>query len=525
MSHGSVFLALAPLILPLVLAAASDCGTRAATGETSGALDGGGSNASETGANGGATDAGDGAAVDTGQAGAAEAGTTTDAAGATDAGSLPPIDRSAATIYSVFPEIYSAAGNLAAVTADLPRIHGLGFDVLYLLPVTPLGQPTGSHPAFGSPYCVHDYFAINPAFGDASDLLALVRSAHALGMHVVLDEVLNHTAWDSALLTQHPEYYLHSDGNPTNVGSIEEAFTYADVAQLDYKTPGNGLAQYIAGMLTYWIQTFDVDGFRFDTADNPYGAGRMIPASFWQGLRPQLESVKPGLFMLGEEEDPDLAEAPFDLDYGWTLQGLYGAGGLRQVATGSSATLLEAAWNAQKTGYPAAMRHMTLLQDWDLDLDLKLYGGAPGTMAAATFAFTIDGLPMLLAGEEVGNDASGVNTHTVIDWTGPNAASFAPFYESLLALRNGSTALQQGSVTWVSNTAPAQVVSYTRSDATATFLVLINFSGTTQTGTVSAPAASGWTDLSPTGSPGGLTHAQPSAFSLAAYDFAVFRAK
>jgi glycosidase len=280
-------------------------------------------------------------------------------------------------------------------------------------------------------------------------------------------------------------------------------------------------------MLTYWIKTYDVDGFRFDTADNPYGSGRMITSAFWKAMAAQLATVKPGLLLLGEEEDPDLAEAPFELDYGWALQGLYGAGGLRQVASGGgSATLIEQAWTAQATGYPAGMRHMTLLQDWDLDEDLKLYGGVPSTLAAATFAFTIDGLPLLFSGEEVGNDNSGVNTHTVIDWSSPNAATFTPFYKSLLALRKGSSALQQGAVTWVGNSSASSVVSYTRSDASATFLVTINFSGTAASGTVSAPTtANGWTDVSPAGSPGGTKHAAPPALSLEAFDFAVFRAK
>jgi cyclomaltodextrinase len=438
---------------------------------------------------------------------------------------LGPIDLTTARIYSVFPPIYSQAGTLAAVTADLPRIRDLGFNVLYLLPVTPLGQPIGAHPAFGSPYCVHDYEAVNPALGTQADLVSLVRTAHALGMHVILDEVLNHTSWDNTLITEHPEYYLHNDGNPQNTSSIEEAFTFADVAQLDYKTPGNGLAAYMAHMLSTLVTTYDVDGFRFDTADSPYGAGRMIPATFWQGLRTQLEATKPGLVMLGEEEDPDLADAPFGLDYGWNLQGVFGPGGLQQVARGGNPSLLEQAWNGQKTAYPTAMLHMTLMQDWDLDEDLELYGGAPNTMAAATFAFTIDGVPLLFNGEEVGNDTSGVNTHAVIDWNGPNAAAFGAFYKALLALRSGSSALAQGRVTWVDNTIPAAVVSYKRTDATAAFLILINFSGAAVTGTVSGVGDETWTDVSPTGSPGGSLHVSPPAVSLKAFDFAVFRAK
>jgi glycosidase len=464
-----------------------------------------------------AADASDGAPADAG-------GDAPDAAPSPDAGSLPPLDLASAAIYAVYPSIFSASGKLADVTAQLPRIRGLGFDVLWLMPLTPIGHPTAGHPASGSPYCVHDYTTVNPDYGTSADLVTLVKTAHALGLRVIVDEVLNHTAWDNPLVTQHPEYYLHSDGNPQNVASIEQAFTFTDVAQLDYKSQ-NGLATYATQMLSTWLTTYDLDGFRFDTADAPYGDGRMIPATFWQALRTSLEVVKPGVLMLGEEQDPALAGAPFELDYGWTLQGQYGPGGLKQVAGGADATLLQSAWSAQKSGEPATMQHMTLLQDWDMDEDLTMYGGPAQTMAAATFDFTIDGVPLLFNGEEVGNDQSGNNTHTPIDWTGPHAAAFTSFYTSLLALRNGTTALRHGAVGWVGNSAPAHVVSFTRSDASGTCLVIVSFSGSPITGTVSAPAASGWTDVSPVGSPGGHAHATPPALSLAPYDFAVFEAK
>ncbi len=124
-----------------------------------------------------------------------------------------------------------------------------------------------------------------------------------------------------------------------------------------------------------------------------------------------------------------------------------------------------------------------------------------------------------------GNDDSGVNTHTVIDWRSSNASKFTAFYESLLALRNGSTALQQGATMFLSNSDEGQVVTYTRSDSTGTFLVAINFSGGSVSGSIGAPAESGWTDVSPSGSPGGTSHPAPPSLSLGAHDFAVFRAR
>ena len=126
-------------------------------------------------------------------------------------------------IYCVYPEIFSSSG-FQGVTAQLSRLKSLGVNVIWLMPVTPVGQPYNGHPAFASPYAAHDYYAVNPNYGTGADLTTLVNTAHSLGMKVILDEVLNDTSWDNALTTEHPEYYLHSDGNPDNPNSEEEAF-------------------------------------------------------------------------------------------------------------------------------------------------------------------------------------------------------------------------------------------------------------------------------------------------------------
>jgi glycosidase len=503
-------------------------------GQAGGANGHAGSNANGgqgAGANGGASAAGVGGTTLGNGGGSADGGGTTigggtSGGGSAGSGSVGPIDHDRATLYAVYPQLYSQAGNFAAVTSDLPRIHDLGFSVLYLMPVTPLGKAVGSHPNVNSPYCVLDYRAINPAFGTAADLTALVKTAHGLGMQVILDEVLNHTSWDNALITQHPEFYVHTDNDTANPNTIQAPDAFPDVAQLDYKTTSNGLAAYMEDMLTYWVETFDVDGFRFDTADNPYGDSRMITLDFWKELRVKLLAAKPGLFMLGEAEDPDLIGTVFDADYGWKLDGIYDSG-LQQVASGGDAmsTMKQALLN-QTTGFPGATRHMTLLQTWDLDEDLKIYGGVPNTLAAATFNFTFSGLPMLFNGEEVGNDNSSKNTHTVINWKSANAASFTSFYRSLLALRNANTALQQGDFAWLDNSAASKVVSFSRSDSAAQFVVVINFSNSPITGTLtSPPSAASWRDVSPIGSPGGTSHTALPNFSLEAYDFAVFSSK
>jgi len=247
-------------------------------------------------------------------------------------------------------------------------------------------------------------------------------------------------------------------------------------------------------------------------------------------LRQKLLAQKPGLFLLGESEDPELTAVVFDADYGWKVWGQY-ATGLQQVAKDGADAMsnmkaaLAVQAPGQMTGFLPATRHMTLTQTWDADVDLKIFGGVPNTMAAAVFNFTFTGLPMISAGEEVGNDQGQYNSHTVVSWAGPNAAAFTPFYKSLLALRNANSALQQGDFAWLDNSSPQHVLSFVRSDASAKLIVVENFSSAPVTGTLTSPPSGSWKDVTPSGSPGGSAHTAPPSFSLKAWDFEVFRSE
>ena len=134
---------------------------------------------------------------------------------------------SSSVIYCIYPSIFSAEGDFAGVTAQLGRLKNLGVTVIWLMPVTPIGHAINGHPAIDSPYCVHDYFAVNPRYGSKADLRFLVTAAHKCGIKIILDEVLNHSSWDNALITLHPEYYAHSDGDSKNPASIKQALTTA----------------------------------------------------------------------------------------------------------------------------------------------------------------------------------------------------------------------------------------------------------------------------------------------------------
>lgn len=114
--------------------------------------------------------------------------------------------REDAVIYEVNMRTFSNGGNFAGVTQRLDSLKVLGVNVIYLMPIYPLGILKG----INSPYCVKDYKTINPEFGNLSDLRAIVDGAHSKNMSVILDWVGNHTSWDHTWIGAHKDWYLQN---------------------------------------------------------------------------------------------------------------------------------------------------------------------------------------------------------------------------------------------------------------------------------------------------------------------------
>lgn len=191
-------------------------------------------------------------------------------------------------IYSVFVRNYSQEGTFEAVRRDLDRIQSLGVDMIWLMPIHPLGEK-GRKGVLGSPYAIRDYRAVNPEFGTVEDFRRLVDEIHSRGMKCIIDVVYNHTAPDSWLAENHPEWFYHKpDGSFGNrIGD------WTDIIDLDYSRPG--LWDYQIETLKQWATI--VDGFRCDVAS-------LIPLEFWLKARREVEKVHPGCFWLAESVEP-----------------------------------------------------------------------------------------------------------------------------------------------------------------------------------------------------------------------------
>ena len=197
-----------------------------------------------------------------------------------------------AVVYEIFPRQFSQKGDFAGITGRLDELKALGVDVLWLMPVHPLGRLKAKG-SIGSPYAVQDYYGVNPDYGTKDDLHRLIDGAHARGMKVIIDMVANHTAWDSVMMSN-PRYYKQDKEGHV----IPPNPDWTDVAGLNYGNPET--RRYMSDMMQYWVREFQLDGFRCDAAGE-------VPTDFWEQLRQDLDKVRPGPLPPGGERQ---ARAP-----------------------------------------------------------------------------------------------------------------------------------------------------------------------------------------------------------------------
>ena len=407
-----------------------------------------------------------------GVAGSAMAASTVHQSATTPA----PSWTSNAVVYEVNVRDYSEAGTLNAVTDDLPRLQALGVNILWLMPIYPVGQ-LNAKGSMGSPYAVRDYKGINPDMGNAADLHALISAAHADGMHVVLDWVANHSAWDNAWITEHKDWYTQdSNGNvlpPNN--------DWTDVADLNYDNAG--LRSAMIDAMKYWVTDFDVDGFRCD-----YAAG--VPTDFWNDATAQLRAAKSSLWFLAEDQgESDKLTAAFDSDYGWSFKDtLYKLGNGSEYAFDFVNEVSSLGYDYSRKGtFPMLFITNHDENSWTGSLT-SLYGTGAKTMAV--LSFTALGIPLIYNGQEVDSDRRlQFFEKDVVDWNFDSTRSktAVAFYTKLIKLKHKNSALNAGLNRLSFKALEASSIwttAYRRSNGTNKVYVVANLSAKSHTTTV-----------------------------------------
>lgn len=318
-------------------------------------------------------------------------------------------------MYSVFVRNYSEEGTFEGVRRDLQRIKDLGTDIIWLMPIHPLGEKARKG-TLGSPYAIKNYREINPEFGTLEDFKRLVDDIHSLGMKCIIDVVYNHTSPDSWLSENHPEWFYHKpDGSFGNrVGD------WTDIIDLDYSN--RDLWDYQIETLKMWAEI--VDGFRCDVAS-------LVPLEFWLKARGEVEKVRENCIWLSESiehgfiryirsqgmtalSDSEIYQA-FDVAYEYDVAGEFIDYLLKKRTLADYAKAI----NLQETIYPDNYVKLRFLENHDRPRAHQLIADEKTLRVWTAFLYFQKGMTLIYNGQEVGaKHLPTLFDKDTIDWNG-----------------------------------------------------------------------------------------------------------
>lgn len=401
------------------------------------------------------------------------------------------------SVYQINPRTFSPAGTIAAVTQELPFLHGLGIRVIYLCPV--FAQDDSADHAYWSirqiasatenpknPYRIDDYFSIDEEYGSMEDLKALVKAAHALQMRVLFDLVYLHIGPFAPILSTHPEFAKQNPDGSFRLGRW-------NFPLLDFTS--DGLREYLWCNMVYYIAVLDVDGFRCDVGDE-------VPVDFWKEGRRRIRAVKPDAVLIDEGRRFESMLCAFDACYGFLWQST-----LREFFEGKAPlSKLRDVCRTYDETRPAGSLILRAIDNHDTVTDFperfETLAGHDGTEMVQAMHFTMDGIPMLYCGGELADETKlsmFANRFYPGEYraTDREALKHAPaslrrqeVVRRLNELRETNPALTAWQTEWVETEQADRVLAYARHKGENGVIFVGNFSG--ETVSVSLPQSEGY---------------------------------
>lgn len=349
-----------------------------------------------------------------------------------------------AVIYEVNLRQYTPSASVKEFATHLPRLKELGVDILWFMPIHPISE-VNRKGELGSYYAVQDYKKLNPEFGVIEDFKALVDQAHEMDMKVILDWVPNHTGCDNAWVKEHPDFYTLNEK-----GEMFGPFDWSDVYELNYDNREMRDSMTVA--LQYWLTEVGVDGYRCDVAGE-------VPTDFWNEVRPKLDAVKPGLFMLAEASKPELNKHCFNMGYAWPMKDLFSeiastAGQYTFKKEGEPmrtfpvkhAVAIDSLLEVIDATYPKDTYLMNMITNHDLNswegTEFERLGNL--SSAFAVLSYTLPGMPLIYTGQETGLNRAleFFKKDECPAWEPRN--EYFEFYKKLNDLKHSQVALNAG---------------------------------------------------------------------------------
>ena len=367
---------------------------------------------------------------------------------------LPAVEDIA--MYQVNPRVFAPEKSLNAVAARIDSIRELGVNMMWVMPIYPIGVEKGKN----SPYCISDYKAIAPEFGTIDDFKNLARVCHEHDMGIILDWVANHTAWDHPWVKEHPEWYTRDEKADTII--CPQPWNWEDVADLNYDN--KDMREAMIDAMKFWIVEVGIDGFRCDVADG-------VPADFWKDAIDQLRAAsgERKIVMLAEGKNVDnFTIGGFDMNYGWDYKDE-----LVKVWKGAPASDLIKADKAEYDSLPAGKVKMRFTTNHDHATEAAPcveFTNDRGAMAAYVASIFPHGGALIYGSQEVGYpETINFFKYVPVDWTA-NSKTYQE-YEELISLYNEYPSLRKGQMTAYED---PDVFIFEKADGDERFLILVN---------------------------------------------------
>lgn len=393
-------------------------------------------------------------------------------------------------------------GDLQGVINKLDYIKDLGFTGIYF---TPIFQSPSSHK-----YDIEDYYAIDSHFGTNDMFKELVQEAHKRGIRIMLDAVFNHCGW------QHPywqdvikhgrasKYYdcffIEGDGVvnfPLNDNNAPDLInmTYDDMINLKYatfaftplmpkwNTDNEQVKAYLIGAAKYWIEEYDIDGWRLDVSNE-------VSHEFWRAFRKEVKSVKKDIVIIGENWDeafPWLHSGQFDSTMNYDL--LMPIWSFFKENTSddrhTTPSIFIEGVNRVLTTYPKnILRNMFNLVDChDTKRIMTVCGGnEKRAMLAFLFQFTFPGTPSIYYGSEIGLDGENdpLNRKCMIWDKNQHNRRLSNHIKTLIKLRKTYEAFMSAELRWLDYNDEQEYLMYKKVTTDQDIYIIMNNSNTKQ---------------------------------------------
>ncbi|MDH3268691.1 MAG: alpha-amylase family glycosyl hydrolase, partial [Ignavibacteria bacterium] len=374
-----------------------------------------------------------------------------------------------ARIYLLFYKAFTPAGTIQAAIANLPYIKAMGFNTIWVLPVTEVPGNMDNQINIG--YNIIDFMKVETSYGTDQDYKDFVDAAHQFGLKVIQDITPNHTgrlhpfAQEALLYGDYSQYwnYYQTEFIAHNTNGLGQCVTPQGIyyycgfsdALLNYDWRDIDASNYMTGVYDYWVREFGIDGYRFDVYWGPhrkYGESNMGTP-----VRSSLKHIKPDILLLGEDDGTGVGTEVIYADQNGGLDASYDFASYFNAIrnfnfTSSGVNTLHSQLN-NNGYYPGENSYfLRFMESQDEDRISYIYNSFEKTMPMATVIFTAPGMPMMMNGQEVGwgkglgqpgEPDLNVRRRGIIDWNFGGRDMLTPHYQRIAQIRSQFPAFSQ----------------------------------------------------------------------------------